>query len=107
MNEKDSSEGCYSMQMRAGTAVYRKSLKAAMRTAAKAPVASCWGLARDEDEADAAEADAEVAFEEAAADVDEADDEAEADEEEPEPELPPLTPVAFWVPHFSLFVHVA
>ena len=76
-----------------------------MRTAAKAPVVSCWVVAtEEEDEADAADADAEVALEEAAADVEEAV--AEADEEEPEPEV--LTrSVAFKVPHFSLLVHVA
>lgn len=79
-------------------------MKAAIRTAAKAPVASCWVVATEEDEADAADADAEVAFEEAAADVEEAV--AEADEEEPEPGV--LTrSVAFKVPHFSLLMQVA
>ena len=72
-----------------------------MRTAAKAPVASCWVAATEEDDADAADADAEVAFEEAAADVEEADA-----EEAPELEVL-LARVAFKVPHFSLLVHVA
>jgi hypothetical protein len=54
--------------------------------------------ATEEDDADAADADAEVAFEEAAADVEEAD-------AEEAPEL--LARVAFKVPHFSLLLHVA
>ena len=72
-----------------------------MRTAAKAPVASCWVAATEEDDADAADADAEVAFEEAAAAVEEADA-----EEEPDLEVL-LARVAFKVPHFSLLLQVA
>jgi hypothetical protein len=72
-----------------------------MRTAAKAPVASCWVVATEADEADA---DAELALEEAAAEVDEAV--TEADAEEPEPEVL-VARVAFKVPHFSSLVHVA
>jgi hypothetical protein len=82
-------------------------LKAAMRTAANAPVASCWVLATEECEADAAEADAELAPEEAAAEVDEAALELEATADEEEAALPLSTAVAFRVPHFSLDVHVA
>ena len=44
-------------------------MKAATRIAAKAPVASCWLLAMEEWEADAAEADADPVPDEAAAEV--------------------------------------
>jgi len=88
-------------------------LKAARRTAANAPVVSCWALAlaKLDADADAAEADAEPAAEDEAATEEDAAPVAEelaADEEEAlEPELPDSTALAFKVPHFSLLVQVA
>jgi hypothetical protein len=51
----------YRCRRKHSTRLYKRSLKAAMRTAASAPVASCWVVATEEDEADAADADAELA----------------------------------------------
>lgn len=81
-----------------------------MRTAAKAPVATCWVLAiaaLDDDE-DAAEADAELDADEPAAA--EEDDAAVAEEEAAEDDDEPLevpAAVALPVPHFSSLVQVA
>lgn len=63
-------------------------------------------MATEDDDADAADADAEVALEDGAVVVEVAEPEAGTDEEDPEPELL-LASVAFKVPHFSLLLHVA